>query len=197
VSASHREEYARLSAARPRPALTDTPVGTVTTRFTRQGGTVARLAARKRVPAYVAEHFTPGNGGPLEVVVAADAGLGKLPWPDSVLLREAPANERPIAPLGISWAFAAIAETGSLAVFSAPGAPLALNFLPERLVVLVRRTALVANLEDFWALSRERFGTALPRALCLVSGPSSSGDIGLQFATGVHGPVEVHALLLP
>jgi L-lactate utilization protein LutC len=37
---------------------------------------------------------------------------------------------------------------------------------------------------------------AVPRGLCLVSGPSSSGDIAMNFATGVHGPIEVHALIL-
>jgi L-lactate utilization protein LutC len=43
---------------------------------------------------------------------------------------------------------------------------------------------------------RQSFGNNTPRALSLVSGPSSSGDIGMQFATGVHGPIELHVLVV-
>ena len=73
---------------------------------------------------------------------------------------------------------------------------MAANFLCDRLVVTVRARDVMPNLEDLWTRVRELFGEEPPRALCLVSGPSSSGDIGMQFATGVHGPIEMHALVV-
>jgi L-lactate dehydrogenase complex protein LldG len=90
-----------------------------------------------------------------------------------------------------------VGETGSLALVSCADTPFALNFLADRLLVVLRESAIVLNLEDFWQRMRQRFGTHMPRALSLVSGPSTSGDVEMQFATGVHGPIEVHALIVP
>jgi L-lactate dehydrogenase complex protein LldG len=73
---------------------------------------------------------------------------------------------------------------------------MAMNFLCDRLVVLLRAADVLPNLEDMWARVRQSFGNNTPRALSLVSGPSSSGDIGMQFATGVHGPIELHVLVV-
>jgi L-lactate utilization protein LutC len=73
---------------------------------------------------------------------------------------------------------------------------MALNFLPDRLVIVVRAADIVATLDDFWVLVRARFGSGLPRGLCLAAGPSTSADVAMTFATGVHGPVELHALVV-
>ena len=83
-----------------------------------------------------------------------------------------------------------------LALHPRPGAPMALNFLPDRLVIVVRAADIVATLDDFWTLVRARFGSRMPRGLCLAAGPSTSADVAMTFATGVHGPVELHALVV-
>ena len=39
-------------------------------------------------------------------------------------------------------------------------------------------------------------GRDMPSCLTLITGPSKTGDIELKLVTGVHGPGEVHVILI-
>lgn len=196
MSSAREQAHAHLAAQRPRPAITGEPLTAFISRFTRQGGVCASLTSIEALPGYIAGHFAGAPEATLELVLSGDPLLAEANWSAQPRLQPCPASARPIAALAVTTAFCAVAETGSLAVYPRAGAPMALNFLPDRLLIVLRREDVVANLEDFWQQARARFGTALPRGLCLVSGPSSTGDIAMSFTTGVHGPIEVHALIL-
>uniref|UniRef100_A0A7C5REF0 Lactate utilization protein B/C n=1 Tax=Thermus caliditerrae TaxID=1330700 RepID=A0A7C5REF0_9DEIN len=85
------------------------------------------------------------------------------------------------APLGVSWALFAVAETGTLALSSEDGRKAQL--LPPSHLVLVERERVYPTLLE--AFSEQK---ALPSALGLHSGPSKSADIGQVMVKGVHGP---------
>ncbi|MBP6381861.1 MAG: LUD domain-containing protein [Pseudomonadales bacterium] len=196
MTTAREAAYAALRASAPRPVIAGDAVEAFGARFAAQNGSWARLGSPADVPAWLQARFAPPDGDTLAVATSADELLSALPWAHAPRLRHAPAPAQPRASLAVSTAFAGIAETGALALYPRIGAPMALNFLPDRLVIVVRAADIVATLDDFWVLVRARFGNGLPRGLCLAAGPSTSADVAMTFATGVHGPVELHALVV-
>jgi L-lactate dehydrogenase complex protein LldG len=97
--------------------------------------------------------------------------------------------------VGITGAFCAIAETGTLLLLSGPETPPATSLLPETHIAVVARERIVAGMEDAWALLRGERGT-LPRAVNFISGPSRTADIEQTVTMGAHGPYRVHIILL-
>ena len=188
--------YAALRSGAPRPVIAGDAVEAFGARFAAQNGNWARLDSPADIPAWLQARFAPPEGGALAVATSADDLLAALPWASAPRLQRATANARAQASLALTTAIAGVAETGALALHPRPGAPMALNFLPDRLVIVVHAADIVATLDDFWILVRARFGSHMPRGLCLAAGPSTSADVAMTFATGVHGPVELHALVV-
>jgi L-lactate dehydrogenase complex protein LldG len=100
------------------------------------------------------------------------------------------------AEAGISGVDYLIAETGSLVLLSRPEQPRSLSLLPPIHIAVARRDQILPDLFDLFAsrLWGERGG--LPSCLSLITGPSKTGDIELRLVTGVHGPGEVHVVLI-
>jgi L-lactate utilization protein LutC len=97
--------------------------------------------------------------------------------------------------LGISGVAYAIAETGTLAIRSGPQDPRSLTLLPPVHIAIVRRDQIVPDLFDVFA-DLEVDKANLPSCITLITGPSKTGDIELRLVTGVHGPGEVHVVLI-
>jgi L-lactate utilization protein LutC len=112
----------------------------------------------------------------------------------SVAALEGPAARQAFfaADVGISGVDYLIAETGSLAVRSGPGQPRSLSLLPPVHIAVAHRRQLLPDLFDLF----EAEGAGPPACLTLITGPSKTGDIELRLVTGVHGPGEVHVVLI-
>ena len=98
--------------------------------------------------------------------------------------------------MGITGAFCAIAETGTLMMTSGPRTPAAVSLLPETHIAVVSRARIVRGMEDAWALLRAEF-EHMPRAVNFISGPSRTADIEQTVTLGAHGPYRVHLILGP
>ena len=186
--------YAALAATRPRVAVAGDAVEHFMARLRAQGGQCVRVkddaGAREQIAALVREDD-------VQLLATGDPWIDEvLGLPGEALPPRTQATRGAIRGIAIGTALAAVAETGSLLLCPGRSTPMALHFLCDRLVILLRTADVLRNSEDLWARVREHFGDTPPRALCLVSGPSSSGDIGMQFATGVHGPIELHAIVV-
>ena len=95
------------------------------------------------------------------------------------------------ATLGITGVEVALAETGSLVVSSrTEGAQLA-SLAPPVHVALYRRSQLVASLDE--VLERVQ---GPGRSVVFITGTSRTADIEQILIRGVHGPGEVHAILV-
>jgi len=93
----------------------------------------------------------------------------------------------------VSRALYGLADTGSVVLGAAPDEPRARSLLPYVHVSLLREDRILPGLEELF----EALGGELPSALAIVTGPSRSADIEQKLAVGVHGPGEVHIVLLP
>ena len=94
---------------------------------------------------------------------------------------------------GVSTALYGLADTGSVVLAAAPDEPRANSLLPDVHVTLLREDRIMPGLDELFAA----LGDDLPSALAIVTGPSRSADIEQKLAVGVHGPREVHVVLLP
>jgi L-lactate utilization protein LutC len=94
------------------------------------------------------------------------------------------------ADVGISGVDYLIAETGSIALLTRTDQPRGLSLLPPVHIAVADRTQLLPDLFDLFARVQP------PSCLTVITGPSKTGDIELRLVTGVHGPGEVHVVLI-
>ena len=104
------------------------------------------------------------------------------------------------ADIGISGANAAIADTGTLMIVSNEGNGRLVTTLPPVHIALLGVEKIVPTMADATAildvLPRSGTGQKITSYVSFVTGPSRSADIELALAVGVHGPKEVHIVLL-
>jgi L-lactate dehydrogenase complex protein LldG len=93
---------------------------------------------------------------------------------------------------GVSEAAYGLAETGSVVLLSSDE-PRSRSLLPWVHVTLLREDRILPGLEELFAA----LGSELASSVAIVTGPSRSADIEQRLAVGVHGPGEVHVVLLP
>jgi L-lactate dehydrogenase complex protein LldG len=153
--------------------------------------TTDEVPAESEVPAAVARYLKSGS---LPHAGCVWPQLAHLDWKAAGLALE-PRGARAEDALGVTGAFAAIAETGTLVLASGPDTPATASLLPETHVAVVKASRIVAHMEDAFALAREAFGQ-LPRAINFVSGPSRTADIDQTIVVGAHGPYRVHIVLV-
>jgi L-lactate dehydrogenase complex protein LldG len=101
--------------------------------------------------------------------------------------------------VGITGVEFVLAETGSLVVTSSTEGSQLTSLAPPVHVALYRRSQLVASLDE--VLQRlEKIGAqdrALPgRSVVFITGTSRTADIEQILIRGVHGPGELHAILV-
>ncbi len=103
------------------------------------------------------------------------------------------------APVCLSGVELAIAESGSLVLRHGPGRPRLASLLAPVHIAIVRRSQLVRGLGEALTSLHERHGAALFDAtsnLTLITGPSRTADIEMTLSLGIHGPPEVHVILI-
>lgn len=100
---------------------------------------------------------------------------------------------------GLAYAYAGVAETGTLVMRSSPTSPTTLNFLPDLHIVALRKNDIAANYEEVWARLRADAGAnrpVLPRTVNWITGPSRTADIEQTLLLGAHGPRRLVILLI-
>lgn len=175
----------------PLPGMPWEPVARFKERCTILSSTVDEVADRSAVPRAVRRYLEERN---LPHAGVCWPELGGLGWLSAGLQFESrlTGGEDKV---GVTGAYCAIAETGTLMLLSGAQTPLAASLLPDTHIAVVSRSRIVRSMEDAWDLLRREHGQ-LPRQAAFVSGPSRTADIEMTMVLGIHGPYRVHVLLV-
>lgn len=180
----------RTPATIPLPPISGDPVSCFSERARLLASDVIGPLAGADTPRAVADYLRARQ---LPLRAVGWPGLLKLDWEAAGITVE-PRAARGDDLVGITGAFCAIAETGTLMLLSGPETPATVSLLPETHVALLSTSRIVAHMEDAWSLLRREHG-APPRAINFVSGPSRTADIEQTVTLGAHGPYRVLVVL--
>jgi len=157
------------------------------------GTIVGRIGRWEALPDAMLEFLREYNLPP-RVVMAGDPLLRQADWQRTMLeVREGRVQEDD--PVGLTTAFAGIAETGTLMLLSGPETPSLLAFLPETVLVALPSGRVLRAYEDGLRLLRTA-GDGLPRSINFITGPSRSADIEQTLQHGAHGPKRLGVVLV-
>lgn len=159
------------------------------------GATTTRVASCADIGAAVAEHLRARNLG-TDIKISPELAARLIAWPPAfhVSVGHADGSES----VGVAQARAGVAETGTLVMSSGPERPTTLNFLPEAHIVILAASSIVGTYEEMWDRIRAPIGPSglLPRVVNWITGPSRTADIEQTLLMGVHGPKQLHIIVV-
>jgi L-lactate utilization protein LutC len=167
------------------------------------GGHARRVASREEAREYVLELARGretellirwdvdelealGVDGPL-----GDAGIEVAVWRELADFKEVAGK----ADIGLSTAAWAIAETGTLVLEGGPGMGRSVTLLPPTYVAVVPVGRILRTVPEAIGKYADA-ANGLPANVCFHTGPSRSGDIEMALFVGMHGPGDVHVILV-
>ncbi|MEZ4518784.1 MAG: lactate utilization protein [Chloroflexota bacterium] len=100
--------------------------------------------------------------------------------------------------VGLTGADAGLAATGSLVLQSGSGRYRAASLLPPLHIAVLTADRIVPDLENWWTQQRAAgLDQVRQRSnIVVITGPSRTADIAMQLVMGMHGPRELHLILL-
>ena len=99
--------------------------------------------------------------------------------------------------IGVTGVDYAISETGTCVIIPRAGVSRLVSLLPPVHIALVEKGQVLPSLDELFTLRRDDFINGnLGSYMNLITGPSRSADIEYKLITGVHGPGEVHMVLI-
>ena len=177
-----------------------------------QGWKVHRATSAEEVVGYVVDLAREKGAGlivrsnhevfkrlPLDAALRKEGARVVTAATSRSISREQLREEMAQADLGITGVDYAIAETGTCVLVPRQGVSRVVSLLPPLHVAIVESHQVYESLDDLFALRRLAYLQGrgdMGSYLSLISGPSRTADIEQTIVIGVHGPVEVHMVIL-
>ena len=98
--------------------------------------------------------------------------------------------------VGITTAQLAIAETGTLVLESESERHRLVSLVPPVHIAILDARSLVQSLGEALSYLQREGISGLSRAVTFITGPSRTADIELTLTVGVHGPKELHVIVI-
>jgi len=160
------------------------------------GGLPVEVATAQEAAAYIARHAAGS------VLLPPQPSLDRAGLTEALeavycsVIREAWREHAPSAAAGVTGVNFALAETGSLVLDSTAESLRMATTLPERHFALLDPGKIVADSLEAVPYLRGFHERAPRNYLAYITGPSRTADIERVLTIGVHGPRELHVLLL-
>jgi L-lactate utilization protein LutC len=127
--------------------------------------------------------------------VLAEAGITAIPGVQTGFTSEAALRAVcATAPFGISSADYALCDTGTLVMMASPAEARLISLLPPVHIAVVPAERILTGLDELFALDpRPADHTS---STVFITGPSRTADIEQLLVRGVHGPGEIHLIIV-
>ena len=131
-------------------------------------------------------------GAGVDIRLMAVDGVGEAETQRKALREQALRSD-----IGITGIDYAIAETGSVAIVARKGVSRLVSLVMPVHIAVVMRGQVLPSLDELFTLRRHDFNQGnLGSYMNIITGPSRSADIEQTIVKGVHGPREVHMVLV-
>jgi len=100
------------------------------------------------------------------------------------------------ADIGITLADIGISDSGTIGISFERNVELAVSSLPYIHIVILNSKNLVKNLFDAYEYINDNIKKNNRRTISLISGPSKTADVEQILIKGVHGPNELHVIII-
>lgn len=203
-----RLEHPGAPPALDRPADYEAMIASFTAELSKLAGSVHRVASdaeaiasvrglvaersATRVLAWDDRWLQPAGLG--EALRGSGVALESCTLPAAAADRAARLQELNPVLVGLTGAHAALADTGSIVVVSGPGRGRIASLLPPTHIAVVGADQLYPSLGPFLAANADV--AEVGANMVVITGPSRTGDIEGTLVLGVHGPGDLHVVLI-
>jgi len=158
-------------------------------------GTAVQVASYAEARALVASLTAGADAVASNSPVLAEAGITAIPGVQTGFTSEAALRALcATAPFGISSSDYALCDTGTLVMMASPAEARLISLLPPVHIAVVPAERILSGLDELFALDpRPADHTS---STVFITGPSRTADIEQLLVRGVHGPGEIHVVIV-
>ena len=158
-------------------------------------GQCARAASPEEARGYVANTLAGRRGVASNGPFLQTTGITALAGVESNIRSEPTLRQLAAeADVGITSADYALADPGALVLLSTSREDRIVSLLPDVHIAVIPAGCILAGIDDlFHALPNP---AAVSSAMVIIGGPSRTGDIEMSLVHGVHGPRELHLVVV-
>ena len=158
-------------------------------------GKTHRAATPADARAFVAAAIEGKSAVASNAPFLAECGIASLPGVRSGIAdREELRRLCATADVGITSADYALADTGTLVMLASPAEARLISLLPPMHIAVVPKERLLSGLDELFTMLPDP--AAQTSSMVLITGPSRTADIEQILVRGVHGPGEIHVVVV-
>lgn len=154
-----------------------------------------RAASEKEAKNYVSKILAGRRAIASASPLLQTTGITSLPGVESNIRSEKPLRQICMeVDIGITSADYALADPGALVLLSTSREDRIVSLLPPVHLAVISANCILSGLNDLFEVLPDP--AAISSSMVIIGGPSRTGDIEMNLVHGVHGPRELHLVIL-